>query len=243
MKTIIAGIYKIDCVQNGRFYIGSSIDVQQRWKKHQSDLRGNKHCNRHLQSAWNKYGADSFRYTLLQEVDPATSSILHIEHEIIKHLNATDRLIGFNVLDDTFHATGKQIVDTSRRYIVTSPSGQVILVKNLSEFARKHNLPIDGLWHSSNGSSLPRSGWRVRPESLSEFEWQSLRKRGDKSGPKNLWNIIATHPSGQSEIIDNLLCFCKKYDLNKACVWMVAHGQAGRTQHKGFKFKAERISH
>lgn len=48
-----SGIYKITI--NNKIYIGSAIYLHKRWKEHKNDLLGNKHCNKYLQRAWNKY--------------------------------------------------------------------------------------------------------------------------------------------------------------------------------------------
>ncbi len=56
----VPGIYKITCIANGRFYIGSSVNMRERWDEHQSTLRQNKHRNPKLQRAWDKYGEQAF---------------------------------------------------------------------------------------------------------------------------------------------------------------------------------------
>ncbi len=50
------GIYRLEI--NNKYYIGkdTKIDKSQRYKHHRSLLRNNKHFNRHLQRAFNKYG-------------------------------------------------------------------------------------------------------------------------------------------------------------------------------------------
>ena len=54
------GIYCIHNTVNGKKYIGSSINIQQRLLKHRSQLRGNYHENPFLQNSYNKYGESSF---------------------------------------------------------------------------------------------------------------------------------------------------------------------------------------
>lgn len=58
------GIYKIENTLNGKFYIGSSCRIKQRWKRHESDLRCKKHHSLALQRAYNKYG-NVFRYSII----------------------------------------------------------------------------------------------------------------------------------------------------------------------------------
>jgi len=73
----ISGIYKITNIVNGKFYIGSSIDVEKRWRQHKNKLKNNNHTNIHLQRSWNKYGENSFSLETIEEVGP--SSLLDIE--------------------------------------------------------------------------------------------------------------------------------------------------------------------
>lgn len=59
------GIYKITNTINGDFYIGSSYHLKRRLYEHRQALVKNTHYNRHLQRAWNKYGADNFEFTAI----------------------------------------------------------------------------------------------------------------------------------------------------------------------------------
>ena len=49
------GIYKILNKIDGKFYLGSSKDIEHRWIDHIRELRKNNHHNDYLQHAWNKY--------------------------------------------------------------------------------------------------------------------------------------------------------------------------------------------
>jgi group I intron endonuclease len=60
------GVYKITCTIDGRLYIGSSMCMSARWKEHRYHLGLGIHKSRHLQRAWNKYGADAFTFEVLQ---------------------------------------------------------------------------------------------------------------------------------------------------------------------------------
>lgn len=62
------GLYQITNTINGHFYVGSSVDIEQRWCGHKTDLNKGKHCNAHLQNAWNKYGAQAFSFEVLCEL-------------------------------------------------------------------------------------------------------------------------------------------------------------------------------
>ena len=60
------GIYKIINVVNNKFYVGSAVDLKKRKTRHFSELRTGKHNNRHLQSAWGKYGEQAFVFVVVE---------------------------------------------------------------------------------------------------------------------------------------------------------------------------------
>ena len=62
------GVYKILNTVDNKFYIGSSINIQKRFKGHTSALNKGIHNNQYLQRAWNKYGESSFAFIVLEEV-------------------------------------------------------------------------------------------------------------------------------------------------------------------------------
>lgn len=66
----MVGLYKIINKVNGKFYIGSSDDIQRRFYRHGFDLLHNKHDNIRLQNAWNKHGKDSFSFEIYRECEP-----------------------------------------------------------------------------------------------------------------------------------------------------------------------------
>lgn len=68
LKNKISGVYIILNKENGKFYVGSSIDVRKRIKGHKVDLEKNKHHSILLQRAYNKYGKDNFIFKLMEEI-------------------------------------------------------------------------------------------------------------------------------------------------------------------------------
>lgn len=69
-KKKICGVYKITNTANGKFYIGSSKDIEGRWKQHKDALNRESHGNPHLQRAWDKYKSHNFSFEIIEECSP-----------------------------------------------------------------------------------------------------------------------------------------------------------------------------
>lgn len=61
------GIYKITCIANGKFYIGSSKNCEKRFSQHKNKLKSGKHINIHLQRCYDKHGESNITYEVLCE--------------------------------------------------------------------------------------------------------------------------------------------------------------------------------
>lgn len=59
-------IYRITCTANNKIYIGQCSSYKLRIIAHRCELKTNKHKNKHLQSAYNKYGKDTFIFDLVE---------------------------------------------------------------------------------------------------------------------------------------------------------------------------------
>lgn len=90
-----SGIYKIINTINSKVYVGSSTHLKSRISSHYNFLKNNKHPNRHLQSAWNKYGEEYFDYEILEYVDKI--NLIEREQYWIDILKVCDRDTGYNI--------------------------------------------------------------------------------------------------------------------------------------------------
>lgn len=64
------GIYEIVNTFNGKRYVGSSVDIEERRKNHLWRLARGYHHSTYLQRSWVKYGSDSFAFNILLECGP-----------------------------------------------------------------------------------------------------------------------------------------------------------------------------
>lgn len=68
-----SGIYQIINKINNKVYVGQSCNIKNRKGCHFATLKGNYHYNKHLQSAFNKYGVYNFEFSIL-EICPVENS-------------------------------------------------------------------------------------------------------------------------------------------------------------------------
>ena len=64
-----SGVYQILCIPTAKIYVGSSLNISERWWEHRWDLRRGTHHSRYLQRAWDKYGEEAFVFSILEYVE------------------------------------------------------------------------------------------------------------------------------------------------------------------------------
>lgn len=87
-------IYRIYCISTRREYIGSTKHYSKRVYEHQWELTNNRHSNKRLQHAWNKYGRENF---VFEPLDCAAdeAALLILEQHYIDTRCAVKR--GYNI--------------------------------------------------------------------------------------------------------------------------------------------------
>lgn len=140
-----SGIYKITCVPTGKVYVGSAVDLYRLWHaRHLPQLRRNKHVNRYLQAAWNKYGESVFQFATIAYV--AIDDLLQREQYWIDKLQSANAKHGFNLCPiagsslGTKHSAAsktKMAAVHSKCYVVRDPCGRERQITNLFQFCQR----------------------------------------------------------------------------------------------------------
>lgn len=94
MKKKIAAIYRISSA-NGKSYVGSSVNVENRLYVHRRQLNAGCHPNIKLQRAWDKFGEEYFAFSLIEVVSDVETLLLR-EQYWIDFLNAVND--GYNIV-------------------------------------------------------------------------------------------------------------------------------------------------
>jgi group I intron endonuclease len=216
------GVYQITCLANGKIYIGSAVNLRRRLEEHWHGLRGGYHHNRHLQSAWNKYGKSQFRFSVLELT--GVDDVLRAEQIWIDKTGCADRRIGFNIFD-VAGSPGQAFARVWEGFV--DPNGSEVTITNLHDFCRTHDLDHPSMMRLAQGKSKLKSykGWTHR---------NSIRKRA----------YIKTYegfvdPEGHAVgSITNLAAFCRERGLDNTHMVAVAHGRL--ISHCGWTYDSGR---
>ena len=131
------GIYKIKCLVNNKCYIGSSVNLASRLRRHKHDLIYNKHRNSYLQRAFNKYGEENFEVTIL-ELCPRDIKILFEKENY--YCSIEKDLYNLRIIVESNLGIKKPSSEESRRKVSIALKGRI--PKNLSTLQKQHRKKI-----------------------------------------------------------------------------------------------------
>jgi group I intron endonuclease len=195
----IKGIYKIVNKINGKFYIGSSVNIKIRWYRHITELLRNVHKNTHLQRAWNKYGRYNFVFEIITTFPPNTSDDIILQEE--------QKLLNVHYGNSQCYNLTKGVTD---------------LNGSNNPFYGKHH--TDETRKSLSDTALQRPKIFGRKHSNETIVKISLNRTGKTCGNKhrqydqNIYRFKKDDEIFEGTRFD----FCKKYNLNKGNVcWLV----------------------
>jgi group I intron endonuclease len=131
-----SGVYKITNSVNGKFYIGSSIDIDYRWDEHKQYLNGGYHINPKLQNAWNFYGGDKFLFEIVEETSSEKTVLLEREQHYLDLFKPYMRDIGYNICPTAYG--GDNITHNPNKDVFIEKMRTISLGENNPMYGRKH---------------------------------------------------------------------------------------------------------
>lgn len=117
-----SGIYCIFNMRNGKLYIGSAVNLRKRAGSHIHYLMKNKHCNKHLQNAWNKDGIISFLFIVMEYCE--TDKLIGREQYYFSLFDFDKQL--YNLAPTAGSQLGRKCSDESRKKISEGNKGKII---------------------------------------------------------------------------------------------------------------------
>jgi group I intron endonuclease len=133
-----SGVYKILNLINGKIYVGSSVKLKNRRKRHFYELRHNRHGNDHLQRSFNKYGEENFQFSILEYVAD-NSIILQREQHWIDFYKSYDFKIGYNICPIAGSNLGRKNTEETKLKISKSIKELCMIGEKNGMFGKKHS--------------------------------------------------------------------------------------------------------
>lgn len=230
-----SGIYIILNLQSGRHYVGSASLMTSRFSAHRSYLRKGRHANCKLQRAWDKYGAESFRFDVVERV--ADIKLLAEREQFWM-----DQTLPFyNILRTARSNRGYKMSEATIKKMSES---QKIRYANLSDEekasrAEKQSISMTGRVQSEVTRERRRQAMLGRTfedesrEKMAEYANNRPQEHRDKIGAARAKSYIVTSPDGVRSEITNLSAFCRQMDLSQAHMSAISLGK--RNHHRGWK--------
>lgn len=221
----ISGIYKIINKIDGKYYVGSSNNIEMRWLDHKIKLRKNKHANIYLQRSWNKYGEGGFEFVIVEQVP--LDNLLITEQ---KYLDTTKNKRGgcYNISMD---AQKPEMNDDTRKKISLSLMGKYKGVES-PHFGTHHTEKTkQKMSIIKKGKPSPNKGKSMSIEQKEKIKNSLLKIRVGLDN-KKLKKWVFVSPKNEIVNIFNLRKFCRENNLIISHIRLVLNGV--RKSHKGW---------
>ena len=132
-----SGIYKIINKIDGKYYVGSSKHINNRWRSHKSYLIRNIHTNKHLQNAWNKCSKNMFKFVVI-EYNVPFEKLIEIEQRFLD-IAKTERQVCYN---SCFNAEGRESREFTKETRLKMSNSHLLKYKN------GYVAPMTGKYHT-----------------------------------------------------------------------------------------------
>jgi group I intron endonuclease len=191
MKTKMIGAYLIKHIESGKFYVGSSKDINKRILNHYYNLNNGTHHNSNLQDLWNNDG--SFTQTFFVTGNRQTA--FELEQKIIND-NRNSKLmlnIGLSVSGGdniTLHPNKSVILDKIKAGVLDRYSKMTVAEKKEKHGKNGENNPMYGKSHTeearlkirkANLGITRRSGYHLTEECKKLLSEKAKLRTGDKN--------------------------------------------------------------
>lgn len=175
----ISGIYVIRNKINTKLYIGSAaVSIKQRFHKHYSDLKYNRHHSAHLQASWNKYGSNSFEFLIVEECLPEDCLVL--EQYYIDYYDACNPGCGYNSAPTAGSTLGFEFSDESKEKISKALKGKRKGIPHTPEHSAKIAAALKGKKKSPEHAAKTAAFHKGRKASAETRAKMSAARKGRK---------------------------------------------------------------
>ena len=251
----IGAVYVIRNTVNGKVYVGSSANVKERFRTHRKQLRGNRHPNAHLQSAWQAYGEPSFIFEIVENVSDY-STLIQREQAWMDSLGSTIPATGYNMRPFADSSRGKKATPEQRaklsaarkgnQYSLGTKQSQETIDKRrakligkrwtLSQETKQTPKYLAGRASASEKMSGRKQDWHTSVSQETRNKIADSVKQARAATLKVYDGFIDPHGNAVGPI-RGLEDFCKKYGMTRS---LMEKGYTGeRRGHNGWTAKRD----
>lgn len=235
---MITGIYTITNSKNGRRYVGSAVNVHQRWQAHRFRLRNGIHENSYLQRSWKKHGEEVFVFECVQEVQDPTD-LLRFEQEWIDRLwnegLYNRRRVAANNLGVRHTEEAKARMSVAQKARAKNPTPGMLEGRKKIGLANTGRTASDETKAKMSAAQLGRE---VSQEFIEKMRVAAANRSEEhlaKIGEAKAGDFIVTIPDGEEIFVRNLTAFARAHGLTQSLLCKVSKGE--RKQHKGYRVR------
>jgi group I intron endonuclease len=230
-KFKIAGIYKISCTQNNKYYYGSSVDILSRWHSHRKSLRKKLHHNKILQNVWNKYGEESFVFEIIEEgriEDLKDIEDIYLK-EHVRNIDCVNIMTSSNNVPNNIGFSGHSHTKETKNKIKNNMMG------------RKHSKETKLKISESNKGHYAKSGnehhfyGKIREEFSLNHHMKDEAIRLKNAIAHGAVSVVIISPVGEEYLLINKSEFSRTHKLNRNSLRNLISGKI--FEYKGWKLK------
>lgn len=174
------GIYRIQNILTGDCYYGKSVDLKARKRSHYNALKANRHCNKHLQYACNKYGIVNFVFSIVLYCEKF--ELVRYEQACVDYMMST-----YNIQKEC--VTGNQglaMSEEQKQKLSIANKGK----KRSEEF--RHVMSVANKGHTAHNKGVPMSEEQKHKLSLANIGRPGIMK-GKKHTAETIIKLIESH--------------------------------------------------
>ena len=210
-----AGIYAIRNTTNGKVYVGQSVDIKRRWRRHKYELRHGCHPSSHLQRAWLVCGEPHFVFEVLE----AVADVAGLDTAEQRHIDAAQSAnpsCGYNLSPTAGSQRGMKRTPETRRRLAEAHR-RLNGTQRYSAFGRSAYLrdwaDEYGINPATLSNRLHRAGYSMEAAlTLSRFSGRrSAEAIAKRSGREVLHTAFG--------VTDYLTSLARHFGVKKNAVW------------------------
>jgi len=179
------GIYQIVNLVNGKRYIGSAVNLEQRKISHFNTLVMKIHKNKHFQYAYNKYGKEKFNFEIILYC--SKENLLFYEQKVIDSYNLKKEL--YNISPTAGSNLGVKFTQEHKNKISLSNKGK----KRSEECIEKMSNSLKGRTISPESVKKTADKLRGRKRPIDVRKKISEALTGKKLSKSHIAKISETH--------------------------------------------------